>query len=445
MSPELSADFRVRLKQEMALWVGEGIINEQTAGILNARYQLDDIKKESSRLLAAVIFTVGGLLLGGGLISFVAANWEQIPTAVKVTLLLSLMLAFYGAGYWLWQEKGMPRLGHALVFTGCLVFGANIGLMAQIFNISGDWYGGFGAWALGALVMAWAAQSWITGALALAASSLWFVGYSHDHPQSWVAMMPLVIIALVLPLAWRIGSRALYALCFVALTFMLCNLTTLPGGTSQLMPATMAVGGFLAWTAGEFHRARRIRPAFGPPIAAIGMLTLAGCAYIWSFHWWWNEGNWFIGSRRESLPFLWAAPVIITALVALALAALVLRDANIDASRRLLMIGVVAASLILILCAVNGARGIGDQVISTVGVNLAALVIALVAIGVGLMDERRLAFWAGSLYLVVLILSRFLEYETSLLLKSAAFTACGLAMIAAGLAFEKRLNRKEAM
>lgn len=80
----------------------------------------------------------------------------------------------------------------------------------------------------------------------------------------------------------------------------------------------------------------------------------------------------------------------------------------------------------------------------TLVVNLAALIIAAVAIAIGVMDERRAAFWAGTVFVVLLIISRFLEYETSLLLKSAAFTLCGLAMITAGITYEKYLTRKEA-
>jgi hypothetical protein len=61
------------------------------------------------------------------------------------------------------------------------------------------------------------------------------------------------------------------------------------------------------------------------------------------------------------------------------------------------------------------------------------------------MDERRIAFWAGTLFTVLLILSRFLEYDTSLLTKSAAFTICGVAMIAAGISYENHLRRKEGL
>ena len=103
----------------------------------------------------------------------------------------------------------------------------------------------------------------------------------------------------------------------------------------------------------------------------------------------------------------------------------------------------IAASVILSICAVLGANHHGDMVLLTIAANISALLLAGAAIASGLLDERRIAFWFGTLLTVLLILSRFLEYETSLLLKSAAFIACGAAIMAAGIAYEKYLRRKE--
>jgi len=114
-------------------------------------------------------------------------------------------------------------------------------------------------------------------------------------------------------------------------------------------------------------------------------------------------------------------------------------------TQRLLTAGVLLAGGIL--CASSLLSGAGANIsngefLFTVTTNLAALILAAIIIGVGLIDERRLAFWLGSLYVVLLILSRFLEYETSLLVKSAAFLACGVAVIIAGISYEKYLRRK---
>jgi uncharacterized membrane protein len=439
-----TSSFRGALKRELPSWLQEGIVTEDAAQRLSARYELDKLSKESSHLLVAVIFTLGGLLLGGGLISFVAANWEEIPTTAKVALLLTTLLALHSVGYWLWHHKGWTRLGHALVFTGSLVFGANIGLMAQIFHVSGEWYGAFGAWALGSLVMAYAARSWITGLLALGTALIWFQGISSAHPGVLTAIVPVIIAGAFLPLAWWLGSRALYVLSFAGLTLALSISAAVKNNSSKYMLAAMVIGGFLAWAAGEFHRVKNIRPAWGNPPAGLGILTLGLCSYIWSFHHSWELHNWSGVSDVSTPALYWAIPTILAAIAGIVLLASSIKGIHATPARHWLALGIMLAAAILFLCVMVGAVNPGQVTLLTICVNFAALVIATVAIAVGIIDERRVAFWAGTLFIVLLIISRFLEYETSLLVKSAAFTLCGLAMIMAGVAYEKYLGRKEA-
>ena len=228
----LSTKFRAALRNELPVWIQKGIISEQTAKQLSTAYQLDNLKYESTRLLSAVIFTIGGVLLGGGVISFVAANWEAIPTPIKLALLFLALISFHAVGFWLWHTHNWRRLGHALVFCGCLVFGANIGLVAQIFHISGNWYGGFGAWALGSLVMAWAVRSWIIGVLALVTSFIWFIGFQSDHEQS-ASFYPLITAVSLLLLAWIIRSRVLYAGTLLGIITAACVLAGYQGSGRQ--------------------------------------------------------------------------------------------------------------------------------------------------------------------------------------------------------------------
>jgi uncharacterized membrane protein len=107
----MSTKFRAALRNELAIWIQEGIVTEETAKQLSTAYELDNLRHESSRLLSAVILAIGGLLLGGGLISFVAANWEVIPTPIKLELLFSALLGLHAVGFWLWHSKNWGRLG----------------------------------------------------------------------------------------------------------------------------------------------------------------------------------------------------------------------------------------------------------------------------------------------------------------------------------------------
>jgi uncharacterized membrane protein len=436
MSPNqnLSTKFRAALRNELPLWIQQGIISEQAAKQLSNEYQLDNLKHESTRLLSAVIFTIGGLLLGGGVISFVAANWEAIPTAIKLVLLFLALITFHAAGFWLWHTQNWRRLGHALVFCGCLVFGANIGLVAQIFHISSNWYGGFGAWALGSLVMAWAVRSWIIGVLALGTSFIWFVGFQFDHEQS-ALFYPLILAVSLLPLAWFISSRVLYAGTLLVLIIAACVLAGYQGSGKQLL-LTLAAGGMFMWALGELHRAFGWRHEFANITAGFGLVLLAMAAYFWSFHGVWEQSS--FGPMRA----LWAFVFF-----SLSIAISLLAWRRLERSQLLLTAGALLVGGILCASAVLSGAGdsmTGGDLLFTGIANVAALILAAVIIGVGLIDERRLAFWLGSLYLVLLILSRFLEYETSLLVKSAAFLACGVAVIVSGISYEKYLRRNAA-
>ena len=55
-------------------------------------------------------------------------------------------------------------------------------------------------------------------------------------------------------------------------------------------------------------------------------------------------------------------------------------------------------------------------------------------------------YWLGAAYLVIVVLSRFFEYETSQLMKSLAFLASGVLVLVAGAYFERRSKtHKEAI
>ncbi len=430
-----SVKFRAALKREIPVLIEQGIISEESASKMNSLYELDSLGKESSRLLAAVLFTIGSLLIGGGVISFVAAHWNEISRGPKVALLFAWLLAFHFAGYWLRYRSDWPRLGHALIFCGCLVFGANIGLLAQVYQVSGKWYGAFGVWAIGSLAMAWAARSWITGLLVVVTSFVWFFGLANDYHERLATVYPLLLAGALLPLAFHVRSRALYALTFLGLIGAMLTLAGVQSGGARYTVIAIAAGGFVAWAVGEFHRATGLRREFGNPIANLGVATLAAGAYVWSFHSMWRGG----GFARQTQLY-WLIPA--GCAVAIGVAAIRRAWPKMDDSQRRYAVGVALACLSICLAALFDRS---SAVLPTVATNLAALFIAAVCIGKGIVEERRSAFWTGSLFVAALVISRFFEYETSLLLKSAAFIFCGVMTMLAGVAYERFLRKREVL
>jgi uncharacterized membrane protein len=431
MPQNMSAKFRAALKKELPDWIQEGVVSEQTAKQLAEKYQLNYLQAESSNLLSAVIFTIGSLLLGGGLITFVAANWEDISVPVKLAILFSALLVFHLVGYWLWHWRGWSRLGHALIFCGCLVFGANIGLIAQIFHISGDWYGMFGAWAIGALVMAWAVRSWIIGLLVVFTSFLWFTGFYSDGNEQISIAYPFALAAAIIPLAFIVRSRVLYAATFLNIIIATCVIAEFNNSGRPLLLA-MAASGFLVWTVGELHRVTGWHREFANLTAGLGLSVLALAAYIGSFHDLWTPST--RTDRLSILAILFLASSVVLSVLWLQ-----------RAEKKRLWISIAVLVIAVQLCGstiLAWAVGNDASVLLTMLTNIAALGLAATVIGISLLYENRAAFWSGSLYIVLLILSRFLEYESSLLLKSAAFLACGIAVIIAGISYEKYLRRK---
>ncbi|MEK6300857.1 MAG: hypothetical protein AABO41_09060 [Acidobacteriota bacterium] len=203
------------------------------------------------------------------------------------------------------------------------------------------------------------------------------------------------------------------------------------GTTNQLL--AMAGGSVLMWTLGKLHQATARRGEFANITAGLGLSLLAATAYIWSFQDLWHPVR--LDLIRSSVAILFLALSVTGSFF------LLRRERQ---TQQWPTIGVLAVGAMLCGSALLASARIDNmEVLFIIVTNLAALVVAAVIIGMSLTDERRSVFWLGSLYLVLLVLSRFLEYETSLLVKSAAFLACGAAVILAGIRYEQYLRRKD--
>jgi uncharacterized membrane protein len=116
-------------------------------------------KEETSKLAIRVIVTIGALLIGAGIFSFVAANWPVLTKPEKITVILASMAAAYALG-WYWQEQQkIGKTGAALFLLGAIIYGAGLFLVAQMFNIRANWPDGFVLWMFGVVALALALES----------------------------------------------------------------------------------------------------------------------------------------------------------------------------------------------------------------------------------------------------------------------------------------------
>ena len=154
--------FMSRLRQEVEAWEREGTITAEQAQEILARYPEDSPDYEAARRRQALVvgFSIlGAVLVGLGVITFFAANWDEIPRGVKLGALFAGVAISYGAGYLLWQRLGYTAVGIALVLLGSIIFGAGVHLIGQIYHVPVDHPDLTAFWFLGVLPLAYAIRS----------------------------------------------------------------------------------------------------------------------------------------------------------------------------------------------------------------------------------------------------------------------------------------------
>jgi uncharacterized membrane protein len=436
-----SRGFRKELREELKGWLSAGLLRDDQARALEQRYALADLPHEGASLLLMTIYIIGSVLIGGGVITFVAAHWESIPAGFKVALIFAAMLGAHTAGYTLWRVKGTrPTLGHALVVLGTLIFGANIALMAQIFHISSGSWNALAAWAVGAAAISYCLWSVPNAVIAIITSFIWYCSWFQDRPAP-VNWYPFVLAAAGLPLAYAKRSGIIFFL--VLMGFGVSVHLGVAPRESQAELIAMTLAGAAAALAlagyGAFHTAVRPRREAGHTALVIGAVPAAVWTYVLSF----REAaehaydEWFAPSVDRKKVFVLLAPVFLAGAVLWAISA---GRSLRRASLRPFLIALLFSAAFLIL----GSFVRLDKTMTVVLANA-----ALVALGVGLTwsgfaSLRRIVYWAGVAIVGGTILSRFLEYETSLMLKSIVFLVLGAGVIAGGVKFENFLRRKVA-
>lgn len=137
---------RRRLSEDLARWREFGWVTaEGEAGI-----RRDLIERRSGPGLAAVLAILGAVLLGFAIMSFVAANWQDMPRLVRLTIIFAGLVGAYGGAAALFS-RGFEAFGHAAILLGVAIFGAGIMLIAQMYHIEGHPTRAILVWALGAL------------------------------------------------------------------------------------------------------------------------------------------------------------------------------------------------------------------------------------------------------------------------------------------------------
>ncbi len=135
------------LDTESPGWVTDGLISEAQRQRLLARYPQQAPALGLLPLLGSVLVGLSGL-------SVVAANWQGLPDALRLALLLGSLLGSYAAGAY-FLRRGNPDLGHGLMGLGLILFGASIILTSQIYQLVGYDVSGLVAWVVAGVALSY--------------------------------------------------------------------------------------------------------------------------------------------------------------------------------------------------------------------------------------------------------------------------------------------------
>lgn len=429
---QLPGAFRRHLHAELQQWLAEGLVTPGQAEALEQRYALKAAAAPRIGAFTAFLYGLGALLIGGGVIAFVAANWEGIPVPARFVGLIVLMVFFQGAGFHWWKGGQRPAAGHALVLLGAVLFGANIGLVGQMFHLDGKWSSGFGVWAFGCALISYATGSVPVAMLGLFASSVaYFGGLAEETVRG---AMPVLIGLQAIPFALRHKSRVML---FAGLALVFATLCV--GGVAHsgglLGLASALVCGIL-FVLAEFTLAaeERMRP-LGRVAQVVAALCIGGTLFLASIGWVTTEALNFergLSYDRGFAPLLtglfgvlalvWAGPALMR-----------LQKAPEQAP-------FVGALLLACVAPLAALFTQSDTVVW--GVSMLAFAGATLAlVWVGLAQRDRLLYSIGTLLLGSRLLLYFLFVDTGLTMKALFMVVGGVAVVAVALQFERWAGR----
>jgi uncharacterized membrane protein len=203
--------FQRKLEQEIELWLKEGIILPAQKERILARYRLlkrADEKAGPGKLITTISI-LGSILVGVGVILFIASNWSAIPKWGRLFIVFSSMLSSYGVGfYFRYEAKNYPKVGASLILLGSLIFGAGMFLIAQIYHITVHYPNGPLLWGLFVVPLAYLLRFKSLISLAILVLLIWLgmeasLRISHQGDFGDITMVPLFFIAGIT--LWGIG------------------------------------------------------------------------------------------------------------------------------------------------------------------------------------------------------------------------------------------------
>lgn len=254
-----------KLEKDLKEWVALGLISSDQ----EARIREHEAAKPEGSWILSGLLILGAVIIGIGVISLIAANWNEIPNGAKLAGDFILLIALAFAALRSWESK-KPIQFEVLLLSFLILCLASIGLIAQIYHTDGKLYQALMLWSLitsGAMLAArqlfvpfmWTG-AFLTGAAFAASSSVTLQPIFRENYQAIFMALPLLAAGLA------IVSRSLAG----------------ETGTTRAFRSWTLIGGLIALVVAELHESSRNLSYTGLTAYAPGYLLAAFTAFsIW--------------------------------------------------------------------------------------------------------------------------------------------------------------------
>lgn len=437
-----SVRFLKKLRREVPDWIERGWLSEE-----NGQALLSHVAAQAgtSHLLAYAVAILGVVLLGSGIITYFAANWQEMSKGVKLIVLLgSLYLAYGGAGY-LITTKHAPRIGQATLLLGVILFGANIMLIAQIYHIDAHYPDGVMLWTLGGVLTGYLLQSQAGLIAAILLGTLWSgmetFGFDHLHWAFlllWVAFLPAIYrwrwvpalhMAMIALLVWSLFS------------FHGLDLSYHKGEHIYLVQLYFTVYLSLFVTGMLLQTSERFQP-FAGVVQGYSVIATLTSIYTLTFprlqsglRWSWDE------SFRQAATNLWVVWTIVCLVVLSLLSAWHWQRSRYEQRPRFLIYGrwLIGATVALILFNLFVTGVHGSWIAFAFNLLFFGGVIWLIF--AGMYYNNRFLINIAFCFFALTLLSRYFDTFWTLLNRSYFFMGGGVILIAGGYLLESQRRR----
>ncbi len=446
-------------------WLLDELKRWQQLGLVSAE-RVDDIlnlyetpRESAARQHSVAVFTLlalAALFVGLAALLLIGYNWEDMPAALKLTLVFGVVLATHCAGFYLRFAMGGRRSSEVVFFLGCLFYGAAIWLIAQIFHLNAHYPDGFWWWAVGILPFALCLDTvllhlllvgvlaaWVgTEVLGFADLGMWFFRRWNWFPNGAYSLLPFAGLGLLW--AYRKPAPAVAGL-YVALVTWWVVLQPFAWHLHENPIYFIGSAGALLLVLAELHRPHSL---FAIPYRLWGTLLALGALVPLSYSDWHDRGD-------DPMQFLVQTLVIAALAIVIVTVVLLHRRQEDDGGgisrpvHAFLVRQWLPLALVLLMAFLSGWAGLMPEGaaagVPTVLANLAMLAAAYWLATLGLQEDRGRPFVAGVAYFLLWAVLRYIDLfggAGGMLGAALMFFLCGAAVFGVAMFWNHR-SKKE--